>query len=83
MTTITLTDHGQELLSKELARRPGESPERVIERALEALQDRETQDSQMAAQECRDAASTIRELRKGVTLGGLKIRDLIREGHKY
>ncbi len=29
------------------------------------------------------AVDDIRELRKGVTLGGLKIRDLIKEGRKY
>jgi hypothetical protein len=30
-----------------------------------------------------EAVADIRELRKGVTLGGLKIRDLIDEGRKY
>jgi hypothetical protein len=30
-----------------------------------------------------EAVADIRELRKGVTLGGLKITDLIREGRKY
>ncbi len=29
------------------------------------------------------AADDIRELRKGLTLGGLKIKDLISEGRKY
>ncbi len=29
------------------------------------------------------AVDDIRELRKGVSLGGLKIRDLINEGRKY
>ena len=29
------------------------------------------------------AVDDIRELRKGVTLGGLKIKDLVHEGHKY
>jgi hypothetical protein len=33
--------------------------------------------------ECQDAAASIRELRKGVTLGGLNMQDLIHEGHKY
>jgi hypothetical protein len=31
----------------------------------------------------QEAAAHIRELRKGVTLGGLKIKDLIHAGHKY
>jgi len=31
----------------------------------------------------QEAAAHIRELRKGVTLDGLKIQDLLHEGHKY
>jgi hypothetical protein len=31
----------------------------------------------------QEAAAHIRELRKGVTLSGLKIKDLIHAGHKY
>jgi hypothetical protein len=83
MTTITLTTHGEELLKEELARRPQESPEQVVERALEALQAKEAENSQRSVQECEEAASMIRKLRKGITLGGLKIKDLIHEGHKY
>ena len=30
-----------------------------------------------------EAIESIRELRKGNKLGGLKIRDLIHEGHRY
>ncbi|MBV9085571.1 MAG: hypothetical protein JOZ62_23090 [Acidobacteriaceae bacterium] len=30
-----------------------------------------------------EAIAHIRESRKGVTLGGVKIKDLIHEGHKY
>ena len=29
------------------------------------------------------AVDDLREARKGVTLGGLKIKDLVHEGHKY
>ncbi len=29
------------------------------------------------------AGRDLREARKGVTLGGLKIKDLVHEGHKY
>ena len=31
----------------------------------------------------QEAGHDIRELRKGVTLGGLKMKDLIHEGRKY
>ena len=30
-----------------------------------------------------DVIARMEELRKGVTLGGLNIKDLIHEGHKY
>jgi hypothetical protein len=30
-----------------------------------------------------EAVADILEVREGVTLGGLKIKDLIHEGHKY
>lgn len=33
-------------------------------------------------QKARAAAASIRELRKGVTLGGLKIKDLVAEGRR-
>jgi hypothetical protein len=33
--------------------------------------------------QCTDAATRIRELRRGVTLGGLRIRDLAQEGHRF
>lgn len=29
------------------------------------------------------AVDDLREARKGVTLGGIKIKDLVHEGHKY
>ncbi len=83
MTTITLTSHGEKLLRKELARHPDESAEQVVERALEALSEKETQPAENREKECREAASAIRKLRKGITLGGLRIKDLIHEGHKY
>ena len=31
----------------------------------------------------KETIARMAELRKGVTLGGLKIKDLIHEGHKY
>ena len=35
------------------------------------------------AGQCADAAARLRELRKGITLGGLRIRDLAHEGHRF
>ena len=59
-----------------------QSPEEVITRALETLTEKEpllSEDQRTPA----EAVADIRDLRKGVTLGGLKIRDLINEGRKY
>ena len=33
--------------------------------------------------DCRRLAEEIRSLRRGITLGGVRIRDLIREGRRY
>jgi hypothetical protein len=56
--------------------------EEVIQRALQTLQATH-QVVPSKVQECQEASARIRELRKGVTLGGLKIKALIHEGHKY
>lgn len=47
--------------------------------AVQSRQDAEDDTRETAAQ----AVDKIRLLRQGVTLGGLKIKDLIHEGHKY
>jgi hypothetical protein len=78
---VTLTRHAQELLNEELARTGG-SPEELIERALKELTERERTTSSPRKTPA-DAVADIRKLRQGVTLGGLKVTDLIREGRKY
>jgi hypothetical protein len=78
---VTLTPHGEELLKDQLARHAGSSPEEILERALETLAEKPpTPEWKKTAAE---AVAHIRESRKGVRLGGLKIKDLIYEGHKY
>ncbi len=56
------------------------SPEEIVERALETIAEQEPAERKKTPAE---AVTHIRESRKGVTLGGLKIKDLIHEGHKY
>ena len=77
---VTLTPHGEELLKDQLARHAGYSPEQILERALETLAAQPPAERKKTPAE---AVAHIRESRKGVTLGGLKIKDLIHEGHKY
>jgi len=85
MSTIRLTPRAEELLQKQLTRGPYRTPEEVIERALETLAQKESTPSQIGSstKSPTEAVAEILELRKGVRLGGLKIKDLIHEGHKY
>ncbi|OFV96976.1 MAG: hypothetical protein A3F68_05705 [Acidobacteria bacterium RIFCSPLOWO2_12_FULL_54_10] len=84
-STIRLTPHSQELLEEQIARGPYRSPEEVIERALESLALRESVHSRRgpSAISPAEAVSAILEIQKRNRLGGLKIKDLIHEGHKY
>ncbi len=80
--TVTLTDHAEELLQAALARRPGHAPAEVVESALAALVEKDPP-APARTMTPAEAVADILELRKGVTLGGLRIRDLINEGRKY
>jgi hypothetical protein len=80
---VTLTGHAEQLLKKELARQAGRSAEEILERALERLAESATPVTTERKKTAGEAVADILELRKGVTLGGLKIKDLIHEGHKY
>ena len=85
MSTIRLTPHSEELLQKQLTRGPYQSPEEVIERALETLAQKEPIPVQVgtAIKSPAEAVANILEIQKRNLLGGLKIKDLIHEGHKY
>jgi Arc/MetJ-type ribon-helix-helix transcriptional regulator len=85
MSTIRLTPHSEELLQKQLTRGPYQSPEEVIERALETLAQKEPIPVQVgtAIKSPAEAVVNILEIQKRNRLGGLKIKDLIHEGHKY
>ncbi len=71
-------------MQKQLANGQYRSPEEVVERALETLAENSEQ-SRLAPSTMTpaEAVADIQENRKGVTLGGLRIKDLIHEGHKY
>jgi Arc/MetJ-type ribon-helix-helix transcriptional regulator len=80
--TLTLDPHGEELVAAHLRTGRYPSAEEVVTRALETLAENEplTNERKKTAVE---AVADIRELRKGVTLSSIKIRDLIDEGRKY
>ena len=85
MSTIRLTPHGEELLQKQLTRGSYRSPEEVVERALEILAQKESVTFHLgpATKSPAEAVADILEIQKRNRLGGLKIKDLIHEGHKY
>ena len=78
--TVTLDQHGEEILEAHLRTGRYRSPEEVVIHALETLAQSEPPEARKTLGE---AVAHIRQSRKGVRLGGLKIKDLIHEGHKY
>jgi Arc/MetJ-type ribon-helix-helix transcriptional regulator len=79
---VRLTPHSEQLLKEQLAQGNFSSPEEVLERALETLAQREPAGIRSKRLSAAEAVSDILELRRGVTLGGLKIKDLIDEGRR-
>jgi Arc/MetJ-type ribon-helix-helix transcriptional regulator len=76
---IQLSPHSEELIREHLAQGNFHSPEEVIEKALEQM----PANPVMRPKTPAEAVAHIRESRKGVRLGGLKIKELIAEGRKY
>ena len=81
--TVTLDAHGEQLLSAHLRSGRYHSPEEVVTRALETLTEKEPPTNTNRNKTAAEAVADIRDLRRGLNLGGLKIRDLINEGRKY
>ena len=79
--TLTLNTHGEQLVTAHLRTGRYHSAEEVVTRALETLAEKEPPPARTMTP--AEAVANIRELRKGITLGGLKIKDLINEGRKY
>ena len=85
-TTIRLTAQSEKLLREQLAARPNASPEEIVERALESFAQQNMEANGAGAGRKKTAAEAVAEmleLRKGQSLGGIKIRDLVNEGRKY
>ncbi|MGO9269984.1 MAG: type II toxin-antitoxin system ParD family antitoxin [Terriglobia bacterium] len=80
--TLTLDPHGEQLVAAHLRTGRYQSPEEVVTRALETLAEKEPPANE-PTKTAAEAVADIRELRKGVTLGGMRIKDLITEGLKY
>jgi Arc/MetJ-type ribon-helix-helix transcriptional regulator len=81
--TLTLDPHGEQLIAAHLRSGRYHSPEEVVNCALETLARMEPPTAPTRTMTPAEAVADIRELRRGVTLGGLHIKDLINEGRKY
>ncbi len=82
LLTVTLDPHSEQLVQAHLRTGRYHSPEEVVTRALETLAEKAPPAPQRKKTPA-EAVAHIRQSRKGVTLGGLKIKDLIHKGHKY
>ena len=81
--TVTLNPEHERMVNEELQAGHYRSAEEVIGRALEALRERELGLLQRGEErDPKRAAARIRERRKGVTLSGLRIKDLVNEGRR-
>jgi len=80
--TLTLDPHSEQLVAAHLRSGRYHSPEEVVTRALETLTEKEPPAIERKKTPA-EAVAHIRESRRGVTLGGLRIKDLIHAGHKY
>jgi Arc/MetJ-type ribon-helix-helix transcriptional regulator len=82
--TVTLTHHSEEIIQDQISSGAARSPEEAIERALENWAENSQRYWPLGpASTPAEAVEEIRKLRKGVTLGGIKIKDLVNEGRKY
>ena len=80
--TLTLDTHGEQLLAAQLRSGLYHSPEEVVTHALEMLAAKAPHGVSASTMSPAEAVADIRQLRKGVTLGGLRIKELIDEGRK-
>jgi Arc/MetJ-type ribon-helix-helix transcriptional regulator len=80
--TLTLDRHDEQIVEAQLRTGRYKSPEQVVARALETLSAKGPV-ARLSTKTVAEAVAHIRASRKGVTLGGLKIKDLIHEGHRY
>ena len=80
--TIHLKPETERLVREEIQSGHFQSVDELIVEGVQALR-AQKHPSGDRRQECLEAAARLRELRRGVTLRGLSIKDLAHEGHRY
>ncbi len=81
--TLTLDPNGERLVADYLRSGRFSSPEEVVAQALETLARSDQPGEMPQPMTPAEAVADILAMRVGLTLGGLKIKDLINEGRKY
>jgi hypothetical protein len=79
--TITLKPETEQLVRDAIRQWRFESVDELITKTLEAWNERNAI-QRPSRRTPAEAAAHIRQLREGLTLGGLKIKDLINEGRR-
>ncbi len=81
--SIELKPETERLVQEEIRSGHFQNIDELIVEGVRAFREK-TSNQVLFSNECAaEAVSRLRELRKGVTLGGLKIKDLAHEGHRF
>ena len=83
---VTLTPHAEKLVEAALARGLGNSPEEIVERALETIAREDAVLSEEEKERRRQAVDGMRAFgeKHHLSFGpGERIKDLLHEGHKF
>lgn len=78
---VRLTPHSERLVKEQLAKGGFRSAEEVIEQGLELLAEKTSAAEGRSQNAAAHALAEILD-RKGVTLGGIRIKNLTHEGHR-
>jgi len=81
---IELKPETEKLVQEEMLTGHFQNIDELIVQGVQALRERSSEQSVAHGNgTAAEAVSRLRALRKGVNLGGLKIKDLAQEGHRF
>jgi Arc/MetJ-type ribon-helix-helix transcriptional regulator len=81
---IELKPETERIVQEEIRRGHFRNIDELIVQGVQALHEKaSTQSSTRDARTAAEAVARLRVLRKGISLGGLRIKDLAHEGHRF
>ncbi|PYP87864.1 MAG: hypothetical protein DMG65_16295 [Candidatus Angelobacter sp. Gp1-AA117] len=82
---IKLSSETERLVQEEIKRGHFQSVDELIVQGLQALRERDSAEPTHIGKNGSpaDAVAHLRVLRNGISLKGLKIKDLVHEGHRF